>query len=286
MKQVPFVFFGTGDIAVHVLDALAEKGLLPAHIITSPDRPAGRGNTLTPPKVKAWALEHSIPFSQPEKLSVEIFAAIPEAQNLLVVADYGKLISKSILGLPKHGALNMHPSLLPRLRGPSPIRSAILHDEKAFGVSVMLLDEEMDHGPIVAQKEVAVQNFPPRGRELDALLSREGGALLADTIPQWVQGEIRSKEQDHASATYTKKLLKDEAEIMLGDDARANFLKIRAFDDNPRPYFFATRGDKRIRVVITDAHLEKDTLVLDRVIPEGKREMSFEEFLRSGARLL
>lgn len=284
MHNIPFAFFGTGEIAVGVLNELERAGFIPSHIITSPDRPAGRGRVLTPPPAKKWALERDIPTSQPEKLdsdfleNVSVFLA-----ELVIVADYGKIIPKSVLDVPKHGVLNVHPSLLPRLRGPSPIRSAILTDEKRTGVTIMQMDEEMDHGPIVAQKEILIPNFPPRGRELDVLLSAEGGRVLAEVLPKWVSGEITPKEQEHDKATYTKKLSKDDAEIILSDDAYNNFLKIRAFDDNPRPYFFARRGDAQVRVVIVDAHMKDGALVIDRVIPEGKKEMAYEEFLHSGA---
>lgn len=287
MDRIPFTFFGTGHIAVFVLSELERAGHVPAHIVTAEDKPAGRGKTLTPPPVKEWAAERGIECSQPSALGEEFVETIhPSARNLIIVADYGRIIPKRVLELPEHGILNMHPSLLPRLRGPSPIRSAILTHEKEIGVSVMLLDEKMDHGPLLAQREVSIPAFPPRGRELDEILSRAGGALLAEILPRWVSGALEPKEQEHERATYTKKLSKDDAEIILSDDAYNNLLKIRAFDDNPRPYFFAIRGDKRIRVVITDARIENDSLVLTRVIPEGKKEMTYEEFSRSGAQAL
>lgn len=287
MSNISFAFFGTGDIAVGVLQELERAGFVPTHIVTSPDRPAGRGRVLTPPAAKQWALERSVPVFQPEKLDSDFLENMRMFfEELIIVADYGKIIPKSVLAIPKHGVLNVHPSLLPRLRGPSPIRSAILTGEKHTGVTIMQMDEEMDHGPIVAQKEVPIPDFPPRGRELDTLLSHEGGTVLAEVLPRWVAGAITPREQEHDKATYTKKLSKDDAEIILSDDAYNNFLKIRAFDDNPRPYFFAQRGDAQIRVVIADAHMKEDSLVLLRVIPEGKKEMTYEEFLRSGARPL
>ncbi len=284
MSNISFAFFGTGEIALGVLSELERAGFTPSHIVTSPDRPAGRGRALTPPPAKQWALERSIPVSQPEKLDSHFLKNVRMSlTELIVVADYGKIIPKSVLDIPKHGVLNVHPSLLPRLRGPSPIRSAILTNEKNTGVTIMQMDEEMDHGPIVAQKQVAITDFPPRGRDLDALFSSEGGRLLAEVLPKWVKGEITPREQEHEKATYTKKLSKDDAAIILSDDAYNNLLKIRAFDDNPRPYFFARRGDSQIRVVIVDAHMQDGVLVIDRVIPEGKKEMGYEEFLRSGA---
>lgn len=284
MERILFTYFGTGGIAVSVLDELEQAGFLPAHIVTGEDKPAGRGKALTPPPVKEWALKRGIECSQPGALNDSFVATLhPSARTLIIVADYGRIIPKTILELPEYGVLNMHPSLLPRFRGPSPIRSAILAGEKTYGVTIMVVDEKMDHGPVVAQREVSVQDTVPRGHELDTLLSRAGGKLLAEILPKWIRGEIEPREQEHDAATYTKKLLKEDAEIILADDAEANLRKIRAFDDNPRPYFFARRGEKQIRVVITEAHVENNALKIDRVIPEGKKEMAYEDFTRSGA---
>ena len=128
----------------------------------------------------------------------------------------------------------MHPSLLPKLRGPSPIRSAILNDDKVIGVSIMLLDEKMDHGPILAQEKVVPPEWPMRGRDLDALLSSAGAKLLAKTLPLWLGGDIEPQEQDHSAATICKMFTEDMAALDLADEALHNLLKIRAFDGSAR----------------------------------------------------
>ncbi len=147
----------------------------------------------------------------------------------------------------------------------------------------MLLDEEMDHGPILVRKQLAIakEHWPMWGRELDEALAHLGGALLADCIPKWIAGEIEAKEQDHTQATYTKKLTKEMGELDPAADPYQNFLKIRAFDGWPGTYFFTERNGKRIRIKIIDAELAPDgSLHILKVIPEGKKEMSYADFLK------
>lgn len=279
-----FVFFGTPHFSVVVLDALEHNGLLPALIVTAPDKPQGRGLELTPSPVKQWALERGIDVLTPATLRDEQFVA--ELQNtewdVFVVAAYNKLIPKNILETPRHGCLNVHPSLLPKLRGPSPALTAVLTDERITGVSIMLMNEKMDEGPVVAQAQIALEEvaWPPKGSEFEELLAQEGGNLLAETIPFWVAGKLTPEEQDNAEATYSKKFSSADAEIDLHGDARKEFLKIKAFDKNPRAFYFAQKGDKKVRVIITDATIEDGALKLLKVIPEGKKEMSYEDFLR------
>lgn len=280
----PFAFFGTGPIAVGVLTELEAKGLLPALVITSPDAPKGRGLALAPSPVKEWALARSIPTESPIKLTAEISLAMKERTiPVAVVVDYGMIIPQSMIDAFPKGILNMHPSLLPRLRGPSPIRSAILTDEHSTGVTVMLLDAQLDHGPIIAQRKVAVTPWPPKGRDLDVQLSREGGKLMAEMLPLWVKDEVIAQPQNHDVATYSHHIDKKDAEINLADDAYQNLLKICAYDGWPLAYTFFMRGDKRIRVIIVEAHIENGRLILDVVKPEGKGEMPYADFARSGA---
>ncbi|HEY4488857.1 MAG TPA: methionyl-tRNA formyltransferase [Candidatus Paceibacterota bacterium] len=275
-----YTFFGTGTIARIALDELDRRGSSPALVVTAPDKAQGRGLASAPSPVGAWAQVHGIEVLKPAQFDETFLAYLKSrAHPLFVVADYGSIVPKALLDIPPRGVLNIHPSLLPRLRGPSPIRSAILTDEKDTGVTVILLDEEMDHGPIVAQRKIPVPVWPPRGTELDEMLAREGGRLFADIIPLWMRGEIEPRAQNHDVATYCTKFKKEDGEIDLSGDAYSNLLKIRAFEGWPTAYAFLTKGDKEIRVKILDAHLDNGALVLDRVVPEGKREMSFDEFL-------
>lgn len=281
-----FVFFGTGEIGRSVCEALEDSGLAPVFVVTAPDAPAGRGLKLEASAVAKWASDRSIRTLKAAAAKDAVTDLRAESWDVFIVADYGLFLGKDILAIPKKGCLNMHPSLLPRLRGPSPIRSAILNDEKSTGVTIMLLDEELDHGPIIAQKAALMPEWPPHGRTLDELLAHEGGALLAQVLPLWITADIEARPQNHDVATYCEKFKKEDGLLNLADDGYKNLLKIRAFEGNPGTYTFFERGGKKIRVQILDAHLEGSRLVIDTVKPEGKREMSYEEFARSGARPL
>ncbi len=286
-----FVFFGTDDFSVTILEELKRAGFLPALVVTMPDRPKGRELALTPPPVKIWAQKNKIAFFQLEKLDTTgTILLASKIVDYFVVASYGKIIPKAIVDIPEKGVLNVHPSLLPKYRGAAPIESQILADEKKIGVSVMLMDEQMDHGPIVAQRQwesTKQKTQNPKVSELRKILAEEGGKLLAETIPKWLAGEIKPKPQDESKATYTKKLTKKDGEINLSDNlypneaerrrrAYKNFLKIRAFDGSIGSYFFY----KKKRVVIKSAEYENNELIITRVLPAGKKEISYEEFLR------
>ena len=280
-----FVFLGTPRLAVLVLEELETAGLLPTLVVTTPDERAGRGLKLTPPPVKAWAEERGIEVLQPER-PADITASLRASGcEAFVVVAYGKLLPPEVLAIPKQGALNVHPSLLPRLRGASPVRSAILNDEKNVGVTVMQLDEEMDHGPIIAQKKVETE-WPPRASALEEILMREGGRLLATVLPPWLAGTIEARPQNHDVATYCEKMEKGDALLDLNADAYHNLLKIRAYEGWPAAFAYFQRNGKKIRVQILDATIVNGALVITRVKPEGKKEMSYEDFLNSGARPL
>ena len=287
-KKVRFVFFGTAPLAVEILDALEKAQLLPALVVAGTDSIDSRKKTPVFPPEKVWALERGIEVLQPAKIDGAFIDELRTKTEQLridafVVASYGKILPKTLLEIPRRGVVNVHPSLLPRLRGPSPIRSAILADERETGVTIILLDEEMDHGPIIAQKKVPMPYRPMRGRELDALLAREGGMLLAEYLPRWIAGDIEPHEQNHDLATFCTFISKDDGKLDLRADAHQNLLKIRAYDGWPGTYAIFKNGSSEVRVKILDAHIEAGALRIDRVLPAGQREMSYEDFLRSGA---
>lgn len=292
-KKPKFVFFGTPQIAVTVLEELKALGLLPSLIVTNPDTPQGRKMVLTPPPTKQWAEQESIPVLQPDSLKHTSLAETLEAiaADVFVVVAYGKIIPKTILDIPSHGVVNMHPSLLPKLRGASPIRSAILHDmQHEIGVTIMLLDTKMDHGPILSQKKMPIEDnhWPMRGEKLDSALAHLGGALLANTIPRFMDGEITPIEQDHGLATFCDRIEKKDGELEIdpynlptGSEAYQTLLKIRAYDGWPGTYFFYEKNGRKMRIKIVDACISDDTLQITRIIPEGKKEMHFTEYFGS-----
>ena len=287
-----FIFFGTDDFSVIVLNELEKNGFIPSVLVTVPDKPKGRKLVLTPPETKVWADKRNILVLQPEKLNDEFVETLKKAGalrapaesqtnpwDLFIAVSYGLIIPKKVLDIPTHGTLNVHPSLLPLYRGASPIESAMLDDRKETGVTIMKMDAKMDHGPILSQEIVSYDKWPTKEIVRNEL-AQKGGEALSKIIPMWLSGEILEQEQDHLSATYTKKIVKADGEIFLDDLPYKNFLKIQAYNPWPGAFFFVKHGDKKTRVKITSAKFEDNKLIIERVIPEGKKEMSYEDFNR------
>jgi methionyl-tRNA formyltransferase len=282
-------FFGTPEIATLVLDELWASDTPPSHIITAPDRPVGRTQNLTPPPVKLWAESHDLPYQQPETQN-QLHAALENLApqwDLFVVFAYGMILPKQILDMPTYGTLNLHPSLLPLLRGPSPIRSAILQNQRTTGVTIIRMDEKMDHGPILAQDivEIPKKEWPPYGREFDHTLVNVGAHLLTETIQPWCNGDIEPQQQAHKHATYCQKLTRQDGELHIdpyhpptGTEASRILRIIRAFDGWPESFFWYNTQ----RIKIRSAHIDKKgTLRLTRIVPSGRQEMDFTSYFPS-----
>ena len=292
-KELKLVFFGGSALSVYVLDELKLHGILPTLIITTPDKPKGRKLVMTPTPVKVWAQNHNIEVINPVSLKKDNADLISKLQalnsQLFLVASYGKLIPKEIFEIPEHKTLNIHPSLLPKYRGASPIISQILNaigpeqsegKDEEVGVSVMVISEGMDEGPVVIQKITSLDYIPNR-KELEKLLAIEGARLFVHILPEWLEGAIDPIMQNEELATFCSKIKKEDGLLDidlndLGKNARQNLLKIKAFEGWPTAYFFLNNK----RIIITDAKLEEENLKILKVLPEGKKEMSFEDFLR------
>jgi len=288
------VFFGSSEFSVYVLDELKVHNILPEFVITTPDKPKGRKLVLTPTPVKVWANKNKIPVLDPLSLKNNpnlVSELRVKDYELFLVASYGKIIPKEIFEIPEHKTLNIHPSLLPKYRGASPIQSQILNDEKEIGVTIMQIDEGVDTGPIVIQKRIEVETLGRK--ELEKILAVGGAKLFAYVLPEWMQETISPTMQDESKATYCKKVEKEDGELQIdlnnppvGGNARQNLLKIKAFEEWPTAYFFLSKNSRSAkasrdkRIIITDATIEGDKLKILKVIPEGKKEMSFDDFLR------
>lgn len=274
-EKLNFAFWGTPDVASETLEILKENGYLPSLIITSPDKPQGRKMIITPPPVKIWAEKNNISYIQPETLKnfeVNLITSI----DLSIVVAYGKIIPEEILKIPKLGSINIHYSLLPKYRGASPVESAILNDEKETGVTIQQMEYKMDSGPIIALEKVDIMP-EEKAEDLRKRLIKIGGELLVKKLPEITAGNIKLTPQNESEATYCKKIKKEDGLIDLNDDAIKNYNKFRAYAHWPRTYFFV--NDKRI--IITDAVLENGNFVIKKVLPEGKKEIKYEDFLKS-----
>lgn len=276
-----FIFFGTDEFSVKVLETLKGRGLKPTLLVTVPDKPKGRKNIITPPPTKDWARENEIDLIQPASLRAPELTEQLNAvgARFFLVASYGKIIPQDILDIPPKGVLNIHPSLLPKYRGPSPLETAILNGEAETGVTLMLVDAEMDHGPLLAEKKLPLKdNYS--FEELRDETAVIGSNLLADILPDYLSGKLEPQPQNHNLATYTKKFIKEDGLLNLSAPGIVNYRKVLALNPWPGAYFIDQHGGKEIRVKVTKAKLENGELVFTRVVPEGRPEMNWADYLR------
>ena len=307
-NEIKILFFGTPEISETALSALLRNGYPVRAVVTNPDKQVGREQKITFSAVKETALKNQIETLQPEKLKdPETIKQIKNLKaDLIVVSAYGKMIPKEILDSAPLGALNIHPSLLPKYRGPSPIQYPILGGDQETGVTIILIDEQMDHGPILAQKTFKIASGET-GETLLAKLAEEGANLLIETIPLWLDKKISPRPQDESEATYTDLLTKEYGKINWDDDAVKIERKIRAFHPWPGTYthYKIKDGVKSLKIIkataassgeIPDARpcgsvfltadrrmtvkTSKGYLILEELQLEGKKPMRAAEFLR------
>lgn len=276
MPKLKIIFMGTPAYAARYVDGLIAAGLKPVALITQPDRPAGRGQTEQPPPVKRVAEKHGIPVYQPENIrdaqwTKKIHELAPE---LIIVVAFGQIIPQSILDIPPRGCINVHPSLLPRHRGATPWQETIMQGDTKTGVTIMLMDEKMDHGPILAQEEVDVMSDETTP-SLENKTANVGIPLLIQTIHQWTHNEITPREQEHEKATYTRLLNNEMGRIDWSEDDKKIEQLIRAL--NPWPGTGTEWKGKHVKIL--RAHLKDGALVIDELQPEGKKPMDKESFV-------
>lgn len=281
------IFFGTPDFAVSSLRALHDSGYTIVAVVTQPDKPVGRKHVLTPPPAKRYAEEHSIPVLQPTTLKLNktsgerFFHTIKALQpDVAVVVAYGKIIPEAYLTIPHHGFLNVHGSVLPELRGPSPIHTAILEGKTTTGVTIMQLDSGMDTGPQLASLEVPITEHDTTATLHDTL-KEHGAQLLVRTLPAYLAGSLLPQPQDSSRATYCHLIKKEDGEIHPSDSPEIIVRKIRAY--TPWPGAYMKINEKRIKIL--KAHLEHGRLEIEIVQPEGKTAMPYSEYIKAHAPL-
>jgi methionyl-tRNA formyltransferase len=299
-RMTRVVFMGSPEFAVPILRALAD-GSEVVGVVTRPNRPAGRGRAPRPPAVKAAANELSLPSIQPEKLnSPEALATLQNwSPDVIVVAAFGQILRKSVLNLPQGGCLNVHASLLPRWRGAAPIQAAILAGDGETGITIVQMDEGLDTGAVISQRRLPIE-AGDTGGSLTAKLADLGAALLVETLPRYLGGELVPVPQPGDGVTQAPLLRKSDG--LLNFDAAPEVLgrRVRAYNPWPGAYFQWRGGQFRVHEAHPECgeaspgqHLVRDgkpavgaaggILVLDRVQPAGKREMEGGVFLM-GAR--
>jgi methionyl-tRNA formyltransferase len=284
-----FVFFGTPDFAAHCLETLLEHGLVPKAVVTNPDRPAGRKKIMTPPPVKttveAWNAAHDarIEILRPEKLDAEFIEKIKSFHaDFFLVFAYNKIFRKNVLDIPRLGIVGIHPSFLPQYRGSSPFQTALLDNQKQTGVTLYILDEGVDSGPILATSKSVEITEGDMSRSLAFKLADVGAQLALETLPHFVDGTIKPKPQDEARATFTRKFKTEDGFVDTNDLAAAErgdaekakniFGKIRAF--TPEPGAWTVRQGKRLKLLA--AKLDYGTLRLTRIQEEGQKPKNLD----------
>ena len=295
------VFMGSPEFAVPVLRALAEHYPV-AGVVTQPDKPAGRGKKLTPPPVKVVAQELGLPVMQPRRLKApEAFAQLQTWDpELIVVAAYGQILRPNVLALPRYGCINVHASLLPRWRGASPVQHAILAGDKETGITIMLMDEGLDTGPILSQRAIPIAS-DDTAATLSARLATLGAALLLETLPDYLTGALQPQPQPEEGVTYAPLLKKEDGRLDFSKPAEVLARQVRAF--NPWPGTFTEWKGGLLKVHRAEAvdapspgpgvrliwqgfpalGTAEGILVLQEVQPAGKRSMPGNAFLH-GAR--
>ncbi len=237
------LFWGTGAIAVPTLERLrAMPGITVVGVVTQADAPSGRHQEMTAPPTKTIAVQHGIPVFQPTTLKDDgLFAALTALEpDVAVVFAYGKIIPQRFLDIPKNGTLNVHPSLLPRHRGPTPVHAAILHGDTETGITLIKLDAEMDHGPIVAQTKMLLCDDETT-ETLSETLSTQSAALVEESLPAYLTGALTPTEQEHAAATYCKILDRDSGRVDWQLPAETILRMARAY--TPWPGIWTTWSD-------------------------------------------
>ena len=282
-----YIFFGTPEFAATILQKLIEAGMPPAALVCNTDRPQGRKKVITPPPVKGVILKSgaNIDILQPEILDNVFLDKLKSYEaDFYVVAAYSKILKSELIDIPPKGVIGVHPSLLPRLRGASPIQSAILGGSETTGVTLFLIDEKVDHGPIIGSA-VYIMDRPHNYTELLDILASLAGTLLVKTLPAFDKGGIKPEIQNEEEVTFTKKFTTQDGEVAIGDLKRAldgsnpelaNLInrKIKAL--NPEPGVYAIIGSKRTKLL--NSAMDKTRLVLKDIQFEGKKPMPFSQY--------
>lgn len=278
MKKLRIAYFGSPDFSAFFLEKMLLDKNLPVEvrlIVTQPDSPVGRKQILTPTSVKKVAEKYKKSVSERSKVNLKDI-------DLALVYAFGELIPKELLSLPKFGFWNIHPSLLPKYRGPSPIASPLINGDTVTGVTIIKMDEEIDHGSIIAQESLTINQSDKRP-DLEKKLTELGFEMFKKTV--FIKDSLQIKPQDHSLATFTKKLKKDGGfisfenwKLKIENSPEDLFNLFRGLSPWPGIWTILPNG-KRLK--ITDVDFIGGKLILKKVQLEGKKEVDFETFNRA-----
>jgi methionyl-tRNA formyltransferase len=267
-NEIRVVFMGTSSFADVILNALLENNYNIAGVYTKTDKKVGRTGNIEKSIVKITAEKNKLAVFQPEKFDE---AAIHELESLkpdlIIVAAYGKILPKRILEIPKYKCINVHASLLPSYRGPSPVQNALLEGEKETGATIMLMDAGIDTGDILSSEKISIhphELYP----ELLGKLASVSSFLLLETILQWVSGKIIPKKQDDSKATFCQLIEKDQGHILWSDPAQSIYNKYRSFFVWPGIYSYWKKNGSSARIKLNKIAVLSDSIAKDRHLGE------------------
>ena len=300
--SMKILFMGTPDFALFSLRALVEAGENIIGVVTQPDKPKGRGYTLTPPPVKVYAMEKGIPVYQPNTLRGEEFAELLEelSPDLIIVVAYGKILPANVLEFPKYGCINVHGSILPAYRGAAPMQRAIMEGQRETGITTMMMDVGLDTGDMLLVSKVAIQendNF----ETMHDKLGECGANTLLETLKELRAGTLTRTKQDDSLATYAAKIEKSDCLINFTKSANEVHNQIRGLSPIPLAFTYTPDG-KMLKVTATEIAKREGTLALAgtvlslnggeievacgvgsvsilSVLPEGKKRMAAADFI-------
>jgi methionyl-tRNA formyltransferase len=302
--KIRTIFMGTSSFAENILSSLLSSQYNIVSVYTQPDKKVGRSQELQKSAVKLTAEKNNIPFYEPSKFDESTIQELKNQKpDLIIVAAYGKILPKEILKLPGFGAINVHASLLPKYRGPSPIQNAILNGEKKTGVTIMLMDEGIDTGDILSQREITI-NENDTAQELSLKIVQLSVVLLLETLPRWIERTIKPQKQDSSQATLCQLIERTDGKIIWTDSAESIYNRYRALQPWPGIFSFWERNDTRKRLKLIKISCPKinsenqhhigevfqlgdkfgvqtasGTIILEELQLEGKAPMSVSDFL-------
>ena len=293
------IFMGSPEFALPVLRILVDHTSV-VGVVTQPDKPAGRGQNLTPPPVKVLAQQLGLSYIQPRRLKDPgVFEQLVDWRpDLIVVAAFGQILRTNVLDLPVYGCLNVHASLLPRWRGAAPIQAAILHGDKSSGATLMRMDTGIDTGQILAQNEVPILPMDT-SVTLGNKIAIQGAKLLADVLSDYISGNLPGTEQDESKATYASRIEKGDGLLDFHKPAQDLERAVRAYTPWPGTFTYWLAQPFKIlkaHVILEPLGLKpgeagaiagtpavgtiSGNLILDEVQPAGKKSMPGQVFLR------
>jgi len=297
MKDIKVIFMGTPDFSVPVLEELI-KNTNVIMVVTQPDKEVGRHRELESSPIKKLALEHGIKVYQPVKVRKEFQPIVDAGADIIITCAYGQIIPEEILNAPRLGCINVHASLLPRLRGGAPLHHAIMDGEEKTGITIMYMDKNMDTGDIISKREYVIKDTDNVGI-LHDILSKMGAELLMEILPSIINGTNKREVQDHDKATFAYNITREDEHINFNCPARDVFNKVRGLNPWPKAYMIFNEQEVKVLECYigketskfspgTVVELNKDSIgisTIDKIVyitkvkPFGKKEMSALDFI-------